>query len=203
MTWSLTLPPTENSLTLPDLPSDVQAWFDRNSIDSDETHIIAGDVASTNGYDEYLIFAARTADFVSQSVTVDSDAVIHTLEETNNNGNNNTGGETLYGTLTFTGSAVDNSTFPSTYEPTTSTNFQVIAWSDDTVVLTVQPFSGNAFSAQLSKSDGTTLIWTANAPGLGGIPGITIDTSSMTFTDAVVSNLTEGTSVTINGTLSY
>jgi len=207
--WSLTMSPDTTTVTLPTLPGDVQAWFDRTNIDADDTDVLAGDVQSTNSYNEYLILAAKTADLVSQSVTVDADVVFRELDSVNDNGTNNGGGDTLYGTLTFSGTGLTS--FPSAnYEPTTVSSISgVTAWGDGTVVLSVQSFApldaSKAASVTLSKSDGSSDTWGATPAGLNGVPGVSVSTSSseITFTNAVVTSQTAGTSITLNGTLSY
>ena len=51
--WNLSIEPGVESLGLPDLPSEVQSWFERNQLIANRTSLVVSDIAEVNGFDAF------------------------------------------------------------------------------------------------------------------------------------------------------
>jgi len=218
--WELNIEPNVTSLTLPDLPNEVQSWFDRTDIIVDEVSVAAIELKSIDGFDAYYAAISAGGDINSTAVDgmdfVQRDLIDDDVENSGgsagNDGTDGTGGTGggndiivgNFGSVTVTGSGTES--FPGDiFNPNFSSNGGIagIVWVDaNSNTATIFPSfteTGKVTFVSIGSVDGSTTWSSTDADG--DVSGVSISDNTVTFNNVVLQGLTN--TVTVNGNLTF
>ena len=214
--WNIFNVPTQTIMQLPDLPAEVQAWFNREDIIGQDTTLSVEDVLPLNGYDEVHKAISETGNAGLNVFDFDGfDSCSSTLTAPDDGSNNNTGGGDNSGsgsgggasgsetdtTVTITG--VSAASLPdSTFVPVgdTFSMLGTIMWNDaNGTFITILVDSTDTSKATLvSVTTSDQRVWTSRE--ITVVSGITIGEDLISLENVDLFDVGEGM-LTLNGAL--
>ncbi len=201
--WNLRTQPTETVMVLPDLPPQVQSWFDRGNFVNADAAIIIQNILPLEGFDA-VNNALGTGSGVTEFGFDGFDFCSSQL--TNLAGGGGTGGGGAGGAVTFSGASA--SSLPSSaYNPPLGVLFGAgglnisVTWTDANgtiLMFTFDPINASNAGLVSVTTAGGAATWLSTT---GPVPGAVVSPNSLTLTN--VQLVGSGGALTLNGTLPY